>query len=167
MVIVIASQLFFTRRTGWIQETQTITVYTVHYYYSEEIFLIDREQDMETKTAELARIQTIAESGIITPLKLPPRRLIDQTKLPGGLQSPRPMPNFTFDFAKATNEPSIAYFEATQLQYINELVSTELTKCFEKFDILNRLQSLENKTKNLEKISQEKSKITLKKNALG
>ncbi len=68
----------------------------------------------------------------ITPLKLPPRQFIDQTKLPGGLQSPRPMPNFTFDFAKATNESSIAYFEAPQLQYINELVSTELTKCFEK-----------------------------------
>ena len=127
-------------------------MYIVHHYYSEETFLIDREQGMETKTAELVRIQTIAESGIITPLKLPPRRFIDQTKLPGGLQSPRPMPNFTFELAKATNEPSIAYFEAAQLQYINELVGTELKKRFEKFDILNRLQSLENKTNNLEKI---------------
>ncbi len=54
---------------------------------------------MET-ISEISAIKPLVTGMYITPLKLPPRKFIDQTKLPGGLQTPMPMPDFFFDFSK-------------------------------------------------------------------
>ncbi len=54
---------------------------------------------METKS-EISVIKPIVTDVNSTPLKFPPRKFIDQTKLPGGLQSPMPKPDFFFNFSK-------------------------------------------------------------------